>query len=115
MPVGSGKRSKTVRHWYFLFRPPKKPTANGGTDSVVIYPSRLVAGEKKGKEKIFFHHSIVALASVKCDAKRTYVPSCPSVKGTNPLFILYTIIFSLYRKILGTKGHEIKERRWSEW
>ena len=34
----SGKRSKTVRHWYFLFRPPKKPTANGGTDSVVIYP-----------------------------------------------------------------------------
>lgn len=115
MPVGSGGRSQTVRHWYFLFRPPEKLRLTEVQTLVIAHKPRLTADEKKGIGKIFFSSLDGDLAAVKCDAKRTYVPSCPSVKGTNPLSILYAIIFRLYRKILGTKGHEAKERRWSEW
>ena len=71
--------------------------------------------KRKGNEKPFsFYQNVTTSTASERSARQANVPSCPSVEAENPL-IQYSITFRLYRKILGTKGHEAKEKRWSEW
>lgn len=71
--------------------------------------------KRKGNEKpCSFYQNVATSTASERSARQADVPSCPSVETAIPL-ILYSITFRLYRRILGTKGHEAKEKRWSEW
>jgi len=79
-----------------------------------IHKDWLLMKRKGNKKPCSFYQNVVTSTATERSAKQADVPSCPSVEATNPL-ILYSITFRLYRKILGTMGHDAKEKRWSEW